>query len=85
MNDLAAVFSNIYHFEVKQRVLGFDDPGCLNKNRAQHQMCGYLLEFMKAHDAEDSLLIIYYAGHGWATEGGRGGEFMMGGLGTFIP
>ena len=33
----------------------------------------YLAEFIDEFDSpEDTLLIIYYAGHGWALPGGRG-------------
>lgn len=39
----------------------------------------YLAEFIHEFDKDDTLLIVYYAGHGWALPGGRG-ELVLAGL-----
>lgn len=42
----------------------------------------YLVDFVHEHDhLDDTLLIVYYAGHGWALPGGRG-ELHLAGLAT---
>ena len=59
MERLGSVFQNIYNFSVRKRRL------TIRKNRpARHQMNSHLADFILAEDEEDSLLIIYYAGHG---------------------
>jgi hypothetical protein len=72
VNDLAAVFRDDYLFEVEQQVLGERNP--------QHQMNLFLSNFLYNHDDPGTLLIIYYAGHGWShwnkgTDKGR--EFTL--------
>ncbi|KAL9095056.1 MAG: hypothetical protein Q9165_002658 [Trypethelium subeluteriae] len=60
VDRLADVFENVYKFDVKHGKLN-------SKQRAQAQMFAHLstfiLEFEK--QGESTLLIIYYAGHGW--------------------
>ncbi|KAL9105915.1 MAG: hypothetical protein Q9227_008974 [Pyrenula ochraceoflavens] len=67
VDQLANVLENVYKFQVKKQI--FRET----KSRMQSQMNRYLSEFIDEFDKpEDTLLIIYYAGHGWALPGGRG-------------
>ncbi|KAF2231424.1 hypothetical protein EV356DRAFT_535543 [Viridothelium virens] len=61
VEKLATVFETRYGFEVRRRKLN-------NKKRAHIQMVKHLASFVnRFEDQSDStLLIIYYAGHGWA-------------------
>jgi Caspase domain len=52
------VFGSIYNFSVTERRL------TLHKGPAGHQMNAHLANFILSEDTKDSLLIIYYAGHG---------------------
>ncbi len=41
------------------------------KTKAQHQFNDILASFVREHDRRNSLLIIYYAGHGFSEKGGN--------------
>ncbi|KAF2657863.1 hypothetical protein K491DRAFT_714156 [Lophiostoma macrostomum CBS 122681] len=61
VDRLQDMFQSGYGFEVKQRQL--------EERNAQHQLSHFLAEFMWKHDELDTLLIIYYAGHGFVQKG----------------
>ncbi|KAL9616014.1 MAG: hypothetical protein Q9160_009066, partial [Pyrenula sp. 1 TL-2023] len=67
VDRLADVLQNVYNFQVVKTM--FRPTG----QRVQAQMNKYLSDFVHEYDhLEDTLLIVYYAGHGWALPGGRG-------------
>ncbi|KAI9685827.1 MAG: Phosphatidylinositol-4-phosphate 5-kinase [Bathelium mastoideum] len=61
VDRLGTVFRELYGFEVKQEQLN-------DKKRAQIQMNKHLANFVDEFEDQgnSTLLIIYYAGHGWA-------------------
>ncbi len=54
-----------------------------NKKKAQVQAHKYLADFVFDEDGERTLLIVYYAGHGFA--GDKAGTLNLAGYGIFIP
>ena len=62
VNELASVFENVYNFEVRKSQLD-------TQKKPQHQMTAALANFVRDHDEKHTLLIIYYAGHGWSHDG----------------
>lgn len=48
------------------------------KSNPQHQAFRYLSEFVHEEDSTETLLIVYYAGHGW-SEADDNGEIQLGG------
>ncbi|KAI9647715.1 hypothetical protein NHQ30_004101 [Ciborinia camelliae] len=62
--DLENVFRNIFKYQTTQKTL--------NKQRPQAQINRYLAEFVHEHDDSDTLLIVYYAGHGKLRNGKPG-------------
>jgi len=71
VDALEAVFVNVYRYTVvkKQLVEGKHNP--------QHQVLKILIEFVEAHDDENTLLIVYYAGHGLPGQQGQGPEGLV--------
>jgi hypothetical protein len=67
--DLQEVFETKYNFNVTRCVLNPPD----NKD-VTLRIHMYLANFVYEHDADDALLIIYYAGHG---NPGQDGELML--------
>ncbi|KAJ9603891.1 hypothetical protein H2200_011413 [Cladophialophora chaetospira] len=61
--ELRKVFEDSYHFKVYEESLH-------TGKRADHQVALHLAKFVHDEDVENSLLIVYYAGHGW-PEGGK--------------
>jgi hypothetical protein len=55
--SLQKIFEEQYSFEVTRGRMNHDQ-------RPQYQMHCYLAEFLKANNKPNSLLIIYYGGHG---------------------
>jgi predicted protein tyrosine phosphatase len=49
----------MFHYKTVRKTLT-EDP----RRRAQHQVNRYLADFVDDHDDANTLLIIYYAGHG---------------------
>lgn len=73
MDRLKNVLQDVYRFKVVKQ------PFLPNGQRVQAQMNKYLSEFVHEYDRQDdTLLIIYYAGHGWALPGGRGDLHLAG-------
>jgi hypothetical protein len=68
VNELANVFEHVYNFEVQKTQLH-------TRKKPQHQMTAALANFVRDHDDKHTLLIIYYAGHGWSD----GGHMMLAG------
>jgi hypothetical protein len=64
VNALAKVLRETYKFEVVERLLN-------HKKRAQTQVNQHLANFVADHDDKHTLLIIYYAGHGWSEGSGQ--------------
>ncbi|KAF2470784.1 uncharacterized protein BDR25DRAFT_303768 [Lindgomyces ingoldianus] len=56
VDQLQAVFTDLYGFKVTREVLDNELP--------KHQLNCYLSTFMYKNDGKDTLLIVYYAGHG---------------------
>lgn len=69
--DLKEVFQKKYNFNVTRGVL--NPPDNKDVTLRIHML---LANFVYEHDADDALLIIYYAGHG---NPGKDGELMLGG------
>lgn len=74
--DLAKLFRETYGFEVFARKIN-------SKKSPEKWLTNYLSNFVCDHDHEDTLLIIYYAGHGWSKsvrtgEGPSSLEFHLG-------
>lgn len=59
MNELATVFRDLYCFETTTKRLN-------HERRAQMQMNLHLAEFLYEYDDPHTLIIIYYAGHGFS-------------------
>jgi hypothetical protein len=57
---LATVFGEQYHFEVVEELLKSTE-----RPLPQDQLAEILLKFLNKYVTEDTLYIIYYAGHGW--------------------
>jgi hypothetical protein len=57
VNELADVFEKDYGFDVHKRTVGVNQ-------KTQHQMNHHNTEYVLNHDEKNSLLIVYYAGHG---------------------
>jgi hypothetical protein len=69
IGDLEKVFQTEYNFNVTRRALNPPD----NKD-VTLRIHMFLANFVFEHDADDALLIIYYAGHG---NPGKDGGFML--------
>lgn len=61
IEDLKDVFENTYHFTVRQKQL---ETGRDGKADPSAQLNHHLAQFIYEEDKDDSLLIVYYAGHG---------------------
>ena len=61
IEDLTRVFEDRYHFKVHKGIL---NPGEDRKRAPQKWLQKYLADFVHEEDEKDSLLIVYYAGHG---------------------
>jgi len=59
VEELATVFEDHYGFEVQKSVID-------SKDGPRKQLNRDLSQFVYTHDKPDTLLIIYYAGHGSA-------------------
>jgi hypothetical protein len=68
VDDLETIFKDLYNFEVRKEKLH-------HKERAQAQMNEHLATFVRKYEKErkSTLMIIYYAGHGW-SDGSDGAE-----------
>jgi hypothetical protein len=60
---LRKVFEDIYRFKVCEQRLN-------SQKRVDHQLRKHLSNFVHDGDADNALLIVYYAGHG-LPEGGK--------------
>ncbi|KAE9962787.1 hypothetical protein BLS_010016 [Venturia inaequalis] len=58
VDELGQVFVEEYGFKVDRALLGTDN--------AQKELLYFLAKFVMDHDEKNTLLIVYYAGHGWA-------------------
>ncbi|KAF7872141.1 hypothetical protein EAF04_003066 [Stromatinia cepivora] len=67
VDDLEKVFRNTFKYQTTQKVLK-QDP----KKHPQTQINLFLAEFVHSHDGPNSLLIVYYAGHGKLIDGEDG-------------
>ncbi|KAK3616602.1 Phosphatidylinositol-4-phosphate 5-kinase [Elasticomyces elasticus] len=76
MSDLRLVFEELYGFKVREETLNL-------KRKAQHQASRILSDFVHEEDAEQGLLIVYYAGHGYTSEASESGELNM--IGSRAP
>ncbi|KAK5733770.1 hypothetical protein LTR17_009474 [Elasticomyces elasticus] len=76
MRELKSVFEDVYGFNVHEKTLNL-------QTKAQHQASQILADFVHAEDAEQGLLIIYYAGHGYPSEASESGELNM--IGSRAP
>ena len=54
------MFSKAYGFDVTHRQVD-------SNNNPEIWLINYLSTFVCDHDKDDTLLIIYYAGHGWSA------------------
>ena len=61
MDRLQKVFQDKYNFKVYRRQIN-------DKKKPQVQAHKYLSDFVYEEDGERTLLIVYYAGHGFAGE-----------------
>lgn len=68
MNDLSQVFRDEYHFHV-------DSCKIPKGQRAQKHINAGVSNFVMKYDSPDTLLVVYYAGHGQTN----GEEFNMAG------
>lgn len=59
VKELEAVFSNTFNYDVTRRLLR-KDP----RSKAQNQANRHLACFVDDYDDDNTLLVIYYAGHG---------------------
>jgi hypothetical protein len=59
VDELAKVFQDEYKFTTTKRYLERDPP--------QAEMNKHLADFVYENDAKNTLLIVYYAGHGWSN------------------
>ena len=64
VNNLANVFSHDYNFEVQKEYLEED-------SRPQAQLNDHLASFVRKMEHERTLLIVYYAGHGFGKGDSR--------------
>jgi hypothetical protein len=76
IRDLRSVFSERYHFKVVGKPL---NPITEKKISPRRWLQKHLADFVYDEDEKDSLLIIYYAGHG---NPGPDGELMLTG---YVP
>jgi hypothetical protein len=60
VRDLQEVFKKCYGFTVVPHILD-------SSKNPQKDLNFYLSSFVHEYDAEGTLLILYYAGHGWST------------------
>lgn len=67
MADLEHVFQDIFKYKTTKKILQ-QNP----KKHPQTQINLYLAEFVHTHDDPNTLLIVYYAGHGKLTDGDNG-------------
>ncbi|KAJ8071114.1 hypothetical protein OCU04_001455 [Sclerotinia nivalis] len=67
VDDLERVFRNTFKYQTTQKVLK-QDP----KKHPQTQINLFLAEFVHSHDDPNTLLIVYYAGHGKLIDGEDG-------------
>ena len=65
MDNLNKVFQEIYKYQTVQKVLERH-----KRKTAQSQVNRHLAEFVDEYDDTETLLIIYYAGHGRPGEPG---------------
>ncbi len=75
MARLERVFQDKYNFNVYHKQIN-------NKKPAQVQAHKYLADFVYEEDGERTLLIVYYAGHGFA--GDKAGTLNLAGLGILV-
>ena len=68
VEDLAGVLEKHYHFTVEKVSIGNKFP--------QVEMTLHLSKFILDYSDKSTLLIVYYAGHGW-DKGGPGGDFVL--------
>lgn len=71
IRDLKWVLENLYGFTVLKQSL---NPITEKKKSPQKLLQKCLADFVDKEDEKDSLLIVYYAGHG---NPGSGGELML--------
>jgi Caspase domain len=76
IRDLKSVFESRYHFSVSEQSL---NPITERKKSAQKLLQKCLADFVDEEDEKDSLLIVYYAGHG---NPGTSGELILSG---YVP
>ena len=69
---LQKLFESDYGFKVYNRQLNI-------KKRPTPQALKHLAEFVDEEDAEQGLLIIYYAGHGFGDEDVNSGDMRLAG------
>lgn len=66
VNELETIFRKVFHYDVIKREIS-GDP----RNRPPGvQVTKYLLELVEKYDSDSTLLIVYYAGHGFAGKSG---------------
>ena len=75
VDDLARVRENDYHFIVEKVSIGNKLP--------QVEMSMHLSKFIFDYSDKSTLLIVYYAGHGW-DKGGPDGDFVLRGYASSI-
>jgi hypothetical protein len=65
------VFTNEYNFVVNHKEISSKKP--------TQQTSKFVTDFVYEHDEPDTLLIIYYAGHGWSkiAEPGEKENFLL--------
>jgi len=68
VNDLGRVFEESYNFIVDKVIIGNKLP--------QIEMSMHLSKFILEYSDKSTLLIVYYAGHGW-DKGGPEGDFVL--------
>lgn len=59
MNELGRVFKDQYGFDVEKKLIK-------STANSQWDLTAHLATFFHEYDSKNNLLIIYYAGHGWA-------------------
>lgn len=64
MDSLAELFEKDYGFTVEKKLLDS------RKGNPSHQLMDFLTSFVNKHDGKNTLLIIYYAGHGFSAKNG---------------
>ncbi|RAL62830.1 hypothetical protein DID88_004672 [Monilinia fructigena] len=78
VKELDDVFRNTFGYKTSQKVLRQD-----SEQHPQVQINTYLAEFVQDHDDQNTLLIVYYAGHG--KLGDRKGVLNLTGSTTINP